>query len=508
MIQPNKEAPILEMRGITKRFPGMIALNGVDFSARRGEIHALIGQNGAGKSTLMKILAGVYPLEEGELRIQGESMRFSHPRDALRIGIGTVYQDLSLVPQLSVAHNIFLGREAGNGIFINQKADRERSAQILTQLGIQSIDVDALVSDLPLAQQQLVEIAKVISHQPKILVLDEPTAALADEESTLLFKMLEGLKAQQIAIIFISHRFKEILKYCDHATVLRNGQLVKTFAMQGVSEDELVEMTIGERKETFFQQREQNATSEEIVLEVENLSVGRSVKKVSFSLKRGEIVGITGLLGAGQNELVRALFGTELEVSGLIRRKGKAVFIGSPKQAIALGIGLLTEHRKAEGLIVDMSVKENITLPSLALLFRQALLFIRNRSETQAANDSIRDLQIKVGSAHAAVGTLSGGNQQKVILAKWLMRDLDILMFIAPTQGIDVGAKAEIYRQLHVLAEAGKSIMVVSEDLIEILGISDRIFIMYDGQLSQTIDRAEASEEGLLSATQGYAHVE
>lgn len=267
-------------------------------------------------------------------------------------------------------------------------------------------------------------------------------------------------------------------------------------------------MTIGERMETFFQQREKSASSQETVLEVENLSVGRSVKKVSFSLKRGEIVGITGLLGAGQNELVRALFGTELEVSGLIRRKGKPVFIASPKQAITLGIGLLTEHRKAEGLIVDMSVKENITLPSLARLFRRAGMFIRNRNEMEAANHSIQSLQIKVGSADSAVGTLSGGNQQKVILAKWLLRDLDILIFIAPTQGIDVGAKAEIYRQLRALAEAGKSIVVVSEDLIEILGVSDRIFIMYNGQLTRTIDRPEATEEGLLSAIQGYAHVE
>ncbi len=508
MTQSNQDRPILEMRGITKRFPGLMALNGVDFSAHRGEIHALIGQNGAGKSTLMKILAGVYPLEEGELRIQGESVRFSHPRDALRMGIGTVYQDLSLVPRLSVADNIFLGREAGNGIFIDQKADREQAAQILMRLGIQSIDVDTPVSDLPLAQQQLVEVARVVSYQPKILVLDEPTAALADEETALLFKMLEGLKTQQIAIVFISHRFQEILKYCDHATVLRNGQLVKTFPMQGISEDELVELTIGERMETFFQQGAKSASSQETLLEVENLSVGRSVKQVSFCLKRGEIVGVTGLLGAGQNQLVRALFGTELEVSGLIRRNGKPVFIASPKQAISLGIGLLTEHRKAEGLIVDMSVKENITLPSLALLFRRALLFIRNRTETQAANHSIQELQIKVTSANATVGTLSGGNQQKVILAKWMLRDLDILIFISPTQGIDVGAKAEIYRQLRVLAEGGKSIVMVSEDLIEILGVSDRIFIMYNGQLTRTIDRASATEEGLLSAIQGYAHVE
>ncbi len=502
----NTDIPVLEMRGITKRFPGLVALKDVDFSARHGEIHALIGQNGAGKSTLMKVLAGVYPLEEGEIRIQGKIIHFSHPRDALQVGIGTVYQDLSLVPRLSVADNIFLGREAGNGIIIDQKTNRQNAAFVLAKLGIQSIDVDTLVRDLPLAQRQLVEVAKVVSYEPKILILDEPTAALADEETTLLFKMLEELKAQQIAIIFISHRFKEILKFCDQATVLRNGQLVKTFPMQGVSEEELIELTIGERMETFFLQRENRLKSSDLVLEVENLSVGRVVRQVSFGLKRGEIVGITGLLGAGQNELVRALFGAELEVSGLIRRNGKPVLISSPKRAIALGIGLLTEHRKAEGLVVDMSVKENITLPSLALLFRRALLFVRNRKESQSAKNLIRDLQIKVSSADTTVSTLSGGNQQKVILAKWLLRDLDILIFIAPTQGIDVGAKAEIYRHLRSLAETGKSIVVVSEDLIEILGISDRIFIMYNGQLTQTIERETATEDGLLSAIQGYAY--
>lgn len=499
-------SPILQMRGITKRFPGLVALNGVDFSVRRGEIHALIGQNGAGKSTLMKILAGVYPLEDGDMTLDGKPAHFTHPRDALQRGIGTVYQDLSLVPRLSVADNIFLGREAGNGIMIDQNANRQRAAEILKRLGIKAIDIDTLVSDLPLAQQQLVEVAKVLSYQPNILVLDEPTAALADEETTLLFSILRQLKAQNIAIIFISHRFKEIIQHCDYATVLRNGEVVKSFPMQGVNEDVLVELTIGERIETFFQQRQTQHSQQPVVLEVKDLSVGRSVKDVSFHLHRGEIVGLTGLLGAGQNEVARALFGCALEVSGLIKRGGKPVFVPSPQQAIALGIGLLTEQRKAEGLVLDMSVKENITLPSLALRFQRGSFWVRNRQEKEAAQRSIQDLRIKASSAAAGVNTLSGGNQQKVILAKWLLRDLDILIFIAPTQGIDVGAKAEIYRQLRELADSGKSIIVVSEDLIEILGVSERILVMYNGRLTQTINRNEIDEEQLLSAIQGNAH--
>jgi ribose transport system ATP-binding protein len=495
--------PLLEMRGIVKRFPGLVALDGVDLTVERGEIHALIGQNGAGKSTLMKILAGVYPIEDGEIRIEGRAVHFSHPRDALAAGIGTVYQDLSLVPKLSVADNIFLGREAGGGVVIDQRANLRRAGEILAGLGIQNVDVRSQVGDLPLAQQQLVEIARVLSYQPRILVLDEPTAALAEEETTLLFSILNRLRQQGIAIIFISHRFKEILEHGDRATVLRNGQLVKALPVKGISESELIELTIGSRIESFFHHENGETHSGEVILQTENLCVGRVVRDVSFDLRRGEIVGITGLLGAGQNELARALFGVELEVSGLIRRNGQPVMITSPQTAIRMGIGLLTEHRKTEGLVLEMSVGDNLTLPSLGLLFRRFGLFVNNAREKQAASQSIRDLQIKVPMATAKVNTLSGGNQQKVILGKWLLRDLDILIFIAPTQGIDVGAKAEIYRQLSELAKAGKSIIVVSEDLIEILGISDRILVLYRGRLTQEFARAEASEEKLLSAIQG-----
>jgi ribose transport system ATP-binding protein len=500
--------PILEMRAITKHFPGLVALDSVDFSVQRGEIHALIGQNGAGKSTLMKILAGVYPIEGGELYIAGQQVHFGHPRDALRLGIGTVYQDLSLVPHLSVADNIFLGREAGDGFVIDEKANVKRAAEILAQVGIQHIDVRARTMDLPLAQQQLVEIAKVLSHEPRILILDEPTAALAEEETTLLFGILKTLRAKGIAIVFISHRFKEIIGHCDRATVLRNGKLVKTIDLDGVTEDALIELTIGEQIESFFHQQQDKSSGESgaIALDVENLSVGRAVRNVSFQLRRGEIVGITGLLGAGQNELARALFGIQQGVSGVVRRDGNPLLITSPKVAVRHGIGLLTEHRKREGLILEMNVRENITLPSLRA-FRRALLFLRNVVENRDAQRYIERLDIKTTSPRVKVGTLSGGNQQKVILAKWLLRDLDILLFIAPTQGIDVGAKAEIYAQLGQLAAEGKSIIVVSEDLIEILGISDRILIMYHGRLTQqfdlTGDRTGVTEEVLLSAIQG-----
>jgi len=500
--------PILEMCAITKRFPGLTALDAVDFSVRGGEMHALIGQNGAGKSTLMKVLAGVYPIDEGgEIRIEGKPVHFAHPRDALKQGIGVVYQDLSLVPKLSVADNMFLGREAGGSIVIDEKAILQRAATILDELGVRDIDVDTRLGDLPLARQQLVEIAKVLSYNPRILVLDEPTAALAEDETALLFRILDGLRERGIAIIYISHRFKEILEQCDRATVLRNGKLVKTIDMRGVSEDELIELTIGERVEAFFHQQTEAHEGGEVILEAENLSVGRAVRNVSFTVLRGEIIGLTGLLGAGQNELARALFGIMPEVSGVIRRSGKPVLITSPKIAIRLGIGLLTEHRKLEGIVPDLSIRENVSLPSMQS-FRRALVFIDNLRERRAVQSFSDQLHIKAPSIATHVGTLSGGNQQKVILAKWLLRDLDLLIFIAPTQGIDVGAKAEIYQQLHELAQQGKSVLVVSEDLIEILGVSDRILVLVQGQLTRTLARGEVDEEHLLSAIQGTVMTE
>lgn len=495
--------PILQMVGVTKRFPGVLALDKVDFSVQRGEIHSLIGQNGAGKSTLMHVLSGIYPANEGQILIDGQPVTINHPREALRLGIGTVYQELSLLPRLSVADNIFLGREPGNGFVIDEAAVLRRSAEVLAQLGVGHIDVRTRVGDLPLAQQQLVEIAKVLSYNPRILVLDEPTASLAEEETNRLFEILKALKAQGIAIIFISHRFKEILQHCDRGTILRNGRLVKTVNLSEVTEEELAEIMIGQQVASYFREEGQvQASQDKVVLEVRNLSVGQKVKDVSFSLRRGEIVGITGLLGAGQNELVRALYGVQENVRGTILRDGRPVSIKSPGDAIRQGICLLTENRKLEGLVLEMSVKENVTLPSLSM-FRRAPVFIDNSREEQATADFIKRLNIVVSSARAKVRTLSGGNQQKTILARWLMKNLEVLIFIEPTRGIDVGAKAEIYHYLDRLAKEGKCIVVVSPELLEILGISDRIFVMYNGRLTKVFAKGQVNEESLLSAVQG-----
>jgi ABC-type sugar transport system ATPase subunit len=506
-IPRDQDQPILEMRGITKRFPGVLALDEVTFNARGGEIHALIGQNGAGKSTLMKILAGDYLPTRGEILIEGNPVIIRHPGEARARGISIVYQELSLLPNLTVAENIYLGREMGRYFIIDDAAIQRESAKVLGLLGIQNIDVNQPVATLPLAQRQLVEIAKALSFKPRILILDEPTAALTPGDVVRLFEILKRLKNQGIAIIHITHRLKEIIDYCDRGTVLRNGKVVGTLEITpATTEEELIELMIGQEIESFFRLKEhERGAKMEILLEVENLDVGEKIQSINFQLRKGEILGITGLLGAGQNDLVRALFGAHQSAStATIRRDGYPVRIADPKQAIRQGICLLTENRKEEGLFLDMSVKENITISSLYrfILSRVFPLLVRKKENT-AAHTFIEKVNIVLRSPETRVRTLSGGNQQKTILARWLLRNLEILMFIEPTRGIDVGAKAEIYRYLDSLAKEGRGIIVVSPDLTEILGIADRILVMHEGRIVKEFNRWEADEESLLASIQG-----
>jgi len=497
--------PVLEMQGITKRFPGVLALDQVDFQVNRGEIHSLIGQNGAGKSTLMKILAGVYSADEGLIKMNGQPVHFKHPRDSLDKGIVTVYQELSLLPNLTVAENIFLGREPGHRMVIDNRTIYDRSQEILNSLGIHNIDLKAKIASVPLAQRQLVEIAKALSHDLKVLVLDEPTAPLTSEDTIHLFEILNRLRVQGISIIFITHRLKEVITYCDQGTVLRNGKTIGTVAIKNTNEKGLIEMMIGQEMESFYRSDGHGEQAQaDVLLEVQNLSVGEKIQNVNFQLHRGEIVGVTGLLGAGQNELARAIFGIQEHVNGTIKRSGKTIKIESPGDAVEQGICLLTENRKEEGLILDMNVRENITLPSLAM-FRQSpyFPFIDNRKERLSADDYIKKVNVITRSSAARMRTLSGGNQQKSIVARWLLRDLEVLIFVEPTRGIDVGAKAEIYRLLSSLANEGKAIIVVSTDHIEIMGVSDRIFVMYQGRLIKQFNKADVTEENLLAEIQG-----
>lgn len=507
MTTDRRSPPLLEMRGITKTFPGLTALDGVDFAVESGEIHALIGQNGAGKSTLMKVLAGSYRADAGTIRVEGRTCQVLRPTDALEEGIGVVYQELSLVPKLTVAENIFLGREPG-GLTIDDRGMLARSEALLGRLGVTDVDVHATVDTLSMAQQQLVAITKVLAYEPRILVLDEPTAALAADEVTLLLDILRGLRRQGIGIVYISHRFKEILALCDRVTVLRDGKVVAVTEAAGVTEDRLIELTIGAKVKTFFRSGSSTADRPrgETVLEVDDLHVGNAVHGVSFTLSRGEIVGVTGLLGAGQNELARALFGLGRDVSGTVLVGGARGLPHSPRAAIRAGIGLITDKRKAEGLVAEMSVLDNISLASLGRHSRRGG-FLRRGLETSVADRFISQLNIRTPARGTRVKALSGGNQQKVVLAKWLERDPDVLVCISPTQGVDVGAKAEIYAQLSELASAGKTIVIVSEDHLEVLNVCDRVLVMHDGELSATFDGGPGvlDEETLLAAIQGVA---
>ncbi len=499
--------PILEMKGITKRFPGVVALDDVHFSLMKGEIHSVIGQNGAGKSTLMKILAGDYRPTQGEILIFGKPVEFNNQRESRGHGISIVYQDLSLLPNLTVAENIFLGREHTKNLIIDEQKIYKESNNVLGQLGVENIDVKQRLGELPLAQQQLVEIAKALSYQPKILILDEPTAALAPKEAERLFQILLRLKNQNISIIYITHRLHEIINYCDRGTILRNGKFITTVEIsRETTERDLIEWMIGQEIETFYRAPSGviKIGKEDTLLKVRDLSVNNRVRGVNFDLKKGEILGITGLLGAGQNELARALFGIHINVTGSISRNGLKIRINSPRDAIEHGICLLTENRKDEGLFLDMSVKENITIPSLEqFVFSYSIPFIHNKREQAVADEFIQKVNIILRSQATPIRTLSGGNQQKAILARWLLRNLEILVFIEPTRGIDVGAKAEIYRYLDSLAGEGRGIIVVSPELNEIMGISDRILVMHEGELVQEFMSKDATEELLMSAIQG-----
>lgn len=494
---------ILKFEDISKTFPGVKALDNVSFEIKSGTIHGLMGQNGAGKSTLMKILCGYYLPDKGVIVFDGNQVNINSPKAAHNMGISIVYQELSLLDNLSVSENIWLGNEyKKNAIFIDKQKCIAQTKEFLEQLGINDIDPNIEVGLLPIAKRQMVEIVRAISLNPRLLILDEPTAALMTEDIERLFEMLKNLKNKGVTIILITHKLKEILQNCDYGTVLRNGRFVKTVKIADVSEEDLVKLMIGKELKNFYLAADNKTIDGEPILKVNNLSVGKKVKNISFEIKRGEILGITGLLGAGQNELARALYGIVHNVSGEIIINGKHVFISNPNDAINYGIGLLTEDRNKEGLFLDLNVKENVTLPSINK-YRNKVGLINNTLETSDAEEYLKKVNIIMSSLKQLVSQLSGGNRQKVILSRWLLKKLDILILIEPTVGIDVEAKAEIYNHLNNLAKEGKAIIIISKDTQEILGVSNRILVMYDGKILASFDGQRTTEEELLLAVQG-----
>ncbi|MEC9614698.1 sugar ABC transporter ATP-binding protein [Escherichia marmotae] len=487
----------LQMKHITKRFPGVLALNDVQFTLRRGEVHALLGENGAGKSTLMKILSGVYQPDEGEIVFEDQSVSFSEPLSAQRVGITIIHQEFNLFPDLTVEENIFVGREfcKKNRWRLDEKQQRQATIEILQKLNL-AISPDTLVADLTVAQQQMVEIAKAISVNAKILIMDEPTAALTETEIESLFRVTRLLKEQGTGIVYISHRLEELALIADRATVMRDGQYINTVDYECVKISDLIAMMVGRDLGNIYPRRE--ALQQRIpVLEVNGLTRKGVLNDIDFTLYRGEILGFAGLMGAGRTELARAIFGADSIDSGTLILNGKEIVIKDISDAIQQGISYLTEDRKKEGLALNLSVERNIMLgnyPEYSDRFGN----VDSHRCQQTSEQQVKALRIKTPHLEQAAVNLSGGNQQKIIIARWVCKDTDILIFDEPTRGIDVGAKLEIYELMNRLVAKGKSIIMISSELPEVLGMCDRILVMRSGRITGELSANEATQEKIM----------
>ncbi|HOE11067.1 MAG TPA: sugar ABC transporter ATP-binding protein [bacterium] len=483
---------ILEMLEIDKSYPGVQALRNVQLRVRPGEVHALVGENGAGKSTLMKILAGAESMDSGRILVDGSEVLIDSPHKAQSLGISIIYQEFNLVPQLGAAENIFLGREPTRFGFVDFGKEYAESRALLERLGI-TLDLDTPISRLSVAQQQMVEIAKALSVNAKIIAMDEPSATLTLHELESLFKLIHTLKTQGVSIIYISHRLEEIFEVCDRVTVLRDGEWIDTRDISEVNRESVIEMMVG-RKITDEFPKEKITPGKEI-LRVEGLSRG-FVRDVSFSVHEGEIVALTGLVGAGRTEIARMIFGADQPQSGQIFLAGNPVDVRSPRNAIDRGICLLTEDRKNQGLVLGMRLRENVTLPSLKDFCTWA--FVRINEERARVSEFVDDLRIKTPSVEEIVQNLSGGNQQKVVLAKWLLTRAKLIIFDEPTRGIDVGAKREIYTLMGRLLKQGLGILMISSELPEVLGMADRALVMAEGRIQGELSRQEATQEKIM----------
>lgn len=492
----NVNTPILEMKNISKSFPGVKALQDVSLKAYGGKVLALLGENGAGKSTLMKILSGVYKKDSGQILVEGNETSIQGIKSAEKLGITIIHQELSVLPNLTVAENIFLGNEKFNTISrrINKSYTRELSKRFLDQIGCR-LNPDTLVGNVSVGDMQLIEIAKALTKNSRIIIMDEPTTALTDVETKNLFEVIKRLKEKGIAVIYISHRLDEIFEICDDITVLRDGKYIGSVETNKVTRDDLITMMVGRKLEEQYPYIKSETSK--TMLKVENLTLKGKVHNASFEVKAGEILGISGLMGAGRTELAKTIFGEYKKSSGEIYVDGEKAEINSPADAIRYGITYLSEDRKKEGLVLQMSVGENMTLPSLNN-YQKGFKKINRKAETIDVEKYIKKLSIKTPSQNQLIKNLSGGNQQKVILAKWLMLSPKVLIIDEPTKGIDVGAKKEIYDVLNELKQMGKAIIVISSDLPEVIGVSDRVMVMHEGKITGQLTREEANQENIM----------
>jgi len=491
------------MRGIRKGFPGVQALDGVDLELYSGEVLALLGENGAGKSTLIKVIGGAHLPDDGTMEIEGRSDPIHSPQDSLKAGIGIIYQEFNLVPALTASENIFLGQEPSRLSFIPRSEERQKTLKLFDRIGAE-IDPGKLCGQLSVAEQQVVEIAKALSQNARIIVMDEPTAALTPREVEGLLRVVRELRTQGIGIIYISHRLDEIDAIADRVTILRDGAHVATMEKSNFDREQMIALMVGRNLEKEFPYRQ--SVAGEVRLSVRNLTRGSCVKDVSFDLKAGEIVGLTGLVGAGRTETARLIFGADRMDSGSIDLDGKRLSVRSPRDAIRNGICLLTEDRKGQGLVLGQTVQENFGLPNLGDFSGHFL--ISSSRESEAFSGYVDKMRIKISGHSQSAGTLSGGNQQKVVLAKWLQRNSEVIIFDEPTRGIDVGAKFEIYQLIHLLAEQGKAILMISSELPEILGMSDRIIVMNEGRVAGEIDDCSGvTQEDIMKLATGSEEI-
>lgn len=491
-------APVLRMHGIGKTFPGIRALSDVELEVDRGEVHAIVGENGAGKSTLMKILAGIYQPDEGTIELDGVVTKLAGPIDARKRGIGMVYQELNLVPDLTVGENIGLGHTPAKFGFVDQRALLSKAKQVLDELDAK-IDPHQVLGSLTVSQQQLVEIAKAYASSPQIIVLDEPTSSLSEHEAQSLFRVVERMKSRGIAVIYISHRLREVLDLADRVTVLRDGQHIETRDVAGMTPGDMIRSMVGRDVDDVFPKRD--VPIGDVVFEVERLTRAGLFENISLSARAGEILGLAGLVGAGRTEVARAVFGLDPLDEGTIYVEGEAVSVSNPKDAVESGIAYVPEDRKRDGIVPQLSIRDNVSLAILPTLAR--LGWLSGRREGAVAKEQVSSLGVSPPVVERSVSTLSGGNQQKVVLAKWLAAKPRVLILDEPTRGVDVGAKADIHTIIGSLAEAGVAIVMISSELPEVLAVSDRICVLHEGRLTAEFDRAEATEQKIMQAATG-----
>lgn len=491
---------VLEMRGISKSFPGIRALADVDLKVNAGEVHAVVGENGAGKSTLMKVLAGVYQPDEGEIRLDGTATRIAGPIDARRRGIGMVYQELNLVPDLTVAENIMLGSTPSRLGFVQKRRLHDAAVSVLDSFDAR-IDPSAILGSLTVSQQQIVEIAKAYALRPTIMVLDEPTSSLSEHESQALFHIVRKMREDGIAIIYISHRLREVLDLADQVTVLRDGRQVETRSSEGLTAGEMITLMVGRELTDMFPKRE--VPIGDTVLRVDGLTRNGAFEDVSLEVRAGEIVGLAGLVGAGRTEVARAIFGLDRPHSGTVAVDGRAVQTRTPAQSVLAGIAYVPEDRKRDGIVPSASIKDNVSLPVLSRLGTGG--WISRKQERQLVRDQVETLGVSPPIIERPVDTLSGGNQQKVVIAKWLAANPKVLILDEPTRGVDVGAKADIHLIIGELAAGGTAILLISSELPEVLAVSDRIYVLHEGRVSAEIDRSQADESSIMHAATGEA---